>query len=128
MARTEVVGRLVVDERVASGRGMVEDARIAAVQTEDVSAPVHAGGPFIAPGFIDVHVHGWGGHDAMGDRSALEGMARALARHGVTSFLPTGVTAPMEVLARLADRVRVWIPDAPIDGAAPLGVNLEGPF
>ena len=43
-------------------------------------------GPYLAPGFVDVHVHGWGGHDAMGDGAALDGMSRALLRHGVTSF------------------------------------------
>ena len=48
-----------------------------------------AAGPYLAPGFVDVHVHGGGGHDAMGDRAALDGMARHLLRHGVTSFLPT---------------------------------------
>ena len=57
----------------------------------------------LAPGFVDVHVHGWGGHDAMGDRAALDGMARALLRHGVTSFLPTGVSAPLDDLYRFAD-------------------------
>jgi N-acetylglucosamine-6-phosphate deacetylase len=127
VTRTEVVGRLVLDERVATGRIVVEDDRIAAVE-EDGAVPAADGGTFLAPGFVDVHVHGWGGHDAMGDPSALDGMARALARHGVTAFLPTGVTAPLEDLARFADRVRAWIPNAPSDGAAPLGFNLEGPF
>jgi N-acetylglucosamine-6-phosphate deacetylase len=55
-------------------------------------------------------------------------MARALLRHGVTSFLPTGVTAPIAALVEFAERVRSWIPAAPLDGAAPLGFNLEGPF
>ena len=128
MTRTEVVGRLVLDERVTTGRIVVEDDRIAAVE-EDGAVPARDdGGPFLAPGFVDVHVHGWGGHDAMRDPSALDGMARALAQHGVTAFLPTGVTAPLEDLARFADRVRAWMPNAPIDGAAPLGFNLEGPF
>jgi N-acetylglucosamine-6-phosphate deacetylase len=85
-------------------------------------------GPYIAPGFVDVHVHGWGGHDAMGDAAALDGMARTLLRRGVTSFLPTAVTAPLEEIAAFADRVRGWIPSAPTDGAEPLGFNLEGPF
>ena len=53
-------------------------------------------GPYVAPGFVDVHVHGWGGHDAMGDRAALDGMARGLLRRGVTSFLPTAVSAPLD--------------------------------
>lgn len=133
--RTEVVGRLVLDERVANGRIVIEDDRIAAVEAveaveaeDTVPAADAGGGPYVAPGFVDVHVHGWGGHDVMGDPRALDGMARALARHGVTAFLPTGVTAPLDVLARFADRIRAWIPNAPIDGAAPLGFNLEGPF
>lgn len=131
MPRTEVIGRLVLDARVAVGRIVIEDDRIATVDAAPVDAgPAgdRGGGPIVAPGFVDVHVHGWGGHDAMGEPSTLDGMARALARHGVTAFLPTGVTAPLDVLARFADRVRGWIPGAPIDGAAPLGFNLEGPF
>jgi N-acetylglucosamine-6-phosphate deacetylase len=64
----------------------------------------------------------------MGDRRALDGMARHLVRHGVTAFLPTAVTAPVPSLVEFAQRVRAWIPDAPADGAEPLGFNLEGPF
>ena len=84
--------------------------------------------PIVAPGFIDVHVHGWGGHDATGDADALSGMARALLRRGVTSFLPTAPSLPGTELPRFAERVRAWIPGAPSDGAEPLGFNLEGPF
>jgi N-acetylglucosamine-6-phosphate deacetylase len=85
-------------------------------------------GPYLAPGFVDVHVHGWGGHDAMGDLAALDGMARALLKRGVTSFLPTAVTASLDELTAFAERVRGWIPSAPENGAEPLGFNLEGPF
>ena len=119
------VGRLVLDDRVANGRVMIEDGWIAAVESDDSPA---ADGPLLAPGFVDVHVHGWGGHDAMGDQAALDGMARRLLRHGVTSFLPTAVTAPLDALVAFADRVRIWLPDAPADGAEPLGFDLEGPF
>ena len=55
-------------------------------------------------------------------------MARALLRQGVTSFLPTAPSLPEAELPRFAERVRGWIPDAPDDGAQPLGFNLEGPF
>lgn len=64
----------------------------------------------------------------MGATADLDGMARALLRRGVTSFLPTAVTAPLGDLRAFADRVRAWIPEAPYDGAEPLGFNLEGPF
>ncbi len=119
-----VHGRLVLDDRVQPGRVIVEDGRIAAVEAD----PSEAGGPWIMPGFVDVHVHGWGGHDAMDSTASLDGMARALLHRGVTSFLPTAVTAPLDVLRAFADRVRAWAPAAPEDGASPLGFNLEGPF
>jgi N-acetylglucosamine-6-phosphate deacetylase len=122
--RTVVAGRLVLADAVVAGRVLVEAGRIAAVEPDEAEA----GGPLIAPGFIDLHVHGWGGHDAMAGRAALDGMARALLRRGVTSFLPTAVTAPLTALARFADDVRSWRLDAPGDGASPLGFNLEGPF
>jgi N-acetylglucosamine-6-phosphate deacetylase len=121
-----VTGRLVLDDRVAPGRVTIDDGLITAVDLDATGVPEDAA--YIAPGFVDVHVHGWGGHDAMGDRDALDGMARALLRQGVTSFLPTAVTAPLDDLRAFADRVRAWMPGAPGDGAEPLGFNLEGPF
>jgi N-acetylglucosamine-6-phosphate deacetylase len=122
---SRVSGRLVLDDRVVSGQITIEAGLISEVVLDDEPAE---GQPFLAPGFVDVHVHGWGGHDAMGDAAALDGMARSLLRRGVTSFLPTAVTAPLADLEGFADRVRTWIPGAPADGAEPLGFNLEGPF
>ena len=119
-----VRGRLVLDDSIVPGRLHVLDGRIEAIEPDDAEAD----GPFVTPGFVDVHVHGGGGHDAMGDGRALDGMARHLLRHGVTSFLPTAVTAPLSTLARFAEGVRGWMPVAPGDGAEPLGFNLEGPF
>ncbi len=123
-SETVVGGRLVLDEGVVPGRVIVAGGRIAAVEPDESEAA----GPWVMPGFVDVHVHGWGGHDAMEPDGALDGMARALLRRGVTSFLPTAVTAPLEELRAFADRVRRWMPAACDDGAAPLGFNLEGPF
>ena len=124
----ELRGRLVLDDRVSAGRVVVEDDRIALVDLDEQPPDDADVLPFLAPGFVDVHVHGWGGHDAMGPLEDLDGMARALLRRGVTSFLPTGFTTPFPVLHAFADRVRAWIPSAPADGADPLGFNLEGPF
>lgn len=120
----ELLGRLVLADRIAGGRLVLRDGVIDAVDLDEEVTT----GPLLAPGFVDVHVHGWGGHDAMGDRAALDGMARALAARGVTSFLPTAVSAPLPELAAFADRVRAWMPRASGGGAAPMGFNLEGPF
>lgn len=121
-----VGGRLVLHDRVEPGVVVVEDGLITSVTFEDGGDS--AALPFVAPGFVDVHVHGWGGHDAMGDAAGLDGMSRSLLQRGVTSFLPTAVTAPLATLIQFADRVRGWMPGAPPDGAEPLGFNLEGPF
>lgn len=119
-------GRLILDDRVEVGRVTVEDGWICAVETDGES--VQGDLPYLSPGFVDVHVHGGGGHDAMGDASALDGMARYLLRRGVTGFLPTAVTSPLPTLVAFAEQVRGWLPTAPADGAEPLGFNLEGPF
>lgn len=117
-------GRVVLEDRVEPGRISIEDGTISAVEAD----PSAADGPYLVPGYVDVHVHGWGGHSAMGDHAALDGLARAMLAHGVTSFLPTAVTASLPRLAAFAERVRAWRPVAPDDGADPLGFNLEGPF
>ena len=124
MSREVVAGRLVLADRVEPGRLVVDGERILDIEPDDA----YRIGPHVMPGFVDVHVHGWGGHDAMGGRAALDGMSRSLLRRGVTSFLPTGVTAPLPELAAFADTVRSWMPGAPPDGARPLGFNIEGPF
>jgi N-acetylglucosamine-6-phosphate deacetylase len=117
-------GRLVLPDGVLLGHLSIDGGRITAIEADSSVAAERT----IAPGFIDVHVHGWGGHDAMGGADALSGMARALAARGVTSFLPTSVTASFERLTDFAQSVREWMPDAPADGAEPLGFNMEGPF
>ena len=46
----------------------------------------------------------------------------------MTSFLPTAVSAPISTLTGSPSGSETWLPDAPTDGAEPLGLNLEGPF
>ncbi|MEO6350280.1 MAG: N-acetylglucosamine-6-phosphate deacetylase [Candidatus Limnocylindrales bacterium] len=124
MSVVSVSGRLVMDDAILEGSIEIADGRIVDV----IMGSVPEDAPLVSPGFVDVHVHGWGGHDAMGDLAALDGMSRALLGRGVTSFVPTAVTAPLTVLAEFGERVSSWMAAAPADGAEPLGFNLEGPF
>ncbi|MGA7646927.1 MAG: N-acetylglucosamine-6-phosphate deacetylase [Terriglobales bacterium] len=92
----------------------------------------------IAPGYVDLHIHGSAGCDVMDDRAdALPAIEQLLARHGVTSYFPTTVTAPMEstlrALERLADAIEQREQDRASNvqdkrRALPLGIHLEGPF
>ena len=84
------------------------------------------------PGFLDVHIHGAGGHDVMeGSDEALEAIARTVARHGTTSFLATTVTANPDDICRSVEGIARFTcaqheSDEP--RAEVLGIHFEGPF
>lgn len=124
MPERKLSGRLVLDDRVVSGTVRIEDDRIVEVTTGGVAGD----GPYLSPGFVDLHVHGSGGFDAMDGPAALDGMARYLARRGVTSFLPTAVASPVDRLLDFAHGARDWMRSPGPGGAAAAGFNLEGPF
>ena len=90
---------------------------------------IDAEGGYISPGFIDLHVHGVGICDMYKDtKSGLRNMARVLAYQGVTSFLPTLITAPLDEIIRAISIMADSIKRQDIPGAYILGINLEGPY
>jgi N-acetylglucosamine-6-phosphate deacetylase len=86
----------------------------------------------IAPGFLDIHIHGAVGHDVMHDSaSGREKMERFLAQCGITGYYPTTVTAQAPQIQAALERLADGIEAAQSDGngrAEPLGIHLEGPF
>jgi len=91
------------------------------VDEEIVAAP----GEVIAPGFIDLQVNGYAGHDAAAGADAIAAVSEALPITGVTAFLPTLISAPVEVGAEFAAAVGAA---AEAQGARVLGAHVEGPF
>jgi N-acetylglucosamine-6-phosphate deacetylase len=84
------------------------------------------------PGFVDVHIHGAGGHDVVeGSAEALAAVARTVARHGTTSFVATTVTASPEDTCRSVEGIARFIA-AQYETSEPraevLGIHYEGPF
>ena len=65
---TEIRGRLLIDGTLVPGRVVVEGGTIAAVE---LNKDVAADAPVIAPGFIDLHVHGFGGCDPVEDAPGM---------------------------------------------------------
>jgi len=93
------------------------------------------GDAVIAPGYVDLHIHGSAGYDVMDDSvEALPAIERLIARHGVTSYFPTTVSAPMDATLRALERLATAIEKCKREGAdsehraLPLGIHLEGPF
>lgn len=86
----------------------------------------------LGPGLIDLHIHGGAGHDVMESASdSLVCIEKFLFGHGVTSYLPTTVTAPLDLTLAALDRLANAI-EVAHDGAGgrarPVGIHIEGPF
>jgi N-acetylglucosamine-6-phosphate deacetylase len=127
---------------IRDGVVIVEGSRISAVgPRNEITVPanakrIEARGITLVPGFVDVHVHGAGGHDVMESTpAALDAVATTLARGGTTSFLATTVTAAPDALCGSAAGIAKYISaQKSSNGAAAtqraeiLGIHFEGPF
>ena len=115
---------------------VVEDGLISDVSSRsEKEAPGNAslidfGDAVLAPGFIDIHMHGGAGLDVMrASPSDLPRLGKFLITHGVTGYFPTTVAAPLDAtytaLGQLADAIEA---NEVSVQARPLGIHLEGPF
>ena len=85
---------------------------------------------YCMPGFIDSHIHGAGGFDsssAYTGKERLEDMSSVLARHGVTTFVPTVVSAPHDIMLKNLSALTDMMSSG-VSGADPIGIHVEGPF
>lgn len=84
-------------------------------------------GKWIAPGLVDTHIHGYLNHDVMdNDAEGLKIMSEALLSCGVTSYLPTTLTADHELLTKVAKTIGETADQ--VEGAKIQGIYFEGPF
>jgi N-acetylglucosamine-6-phosphate deacetylase len=144
------VGRLLTPtDAVEHPLVLVEQGRvleISARTSRQVPAGVSVsdfGDSVMAPGYVDLHIHGSAGYDVMDDTAeALPAIEQSLAQHGVTSYFPTTVTAPIDTTLRALERLAGAIEKRELERerqpepqdaggksrALPLGIHLEGPF
>lgn len=127
--------RLLLPQGVIDGPLLLlRDGIIESVTTQAAhvapAGTLHLSDATLAPGFLDIHVHGAGGRDVMeGDAEAIRTTASTLARYGTTRFLATTVTAPVDHTLRALQGIADAIETAAAPGAAqPFGIHLEGPF
>lgn len=117
---------------IPQGSLVIENGKIAAVHAGEVAVTgadeIDAGGSYVAPGFIDIHIHGGGGYDFMdGDENGFLKIAELHAQYGTTAMVPTTLTSNMEHLMHTLD-IYERVHDAPRKGAGFLGLHLEGPY
>jgi N-acetylglucosamine-6-phosphate deacetylase len=119
----------------------VEDGMIAEIssrsakETPNNIARIDFDDAAIAPGYVDIHMHGGAGLDVMlASQAELPHLGQFLAKHGVTGYFPTTVAAPLDqtcaALERLAGAIEAGTTGANGSSvqARPLGIHLEGPF
>lgn len=126
-------GRVITPYRtLPRGTVVVDEGRIVAVSEQDIpvenAVEIDAGGNYVSPGFIDIHVHGGGGHDFMdGKVEAFLKIAETHARYGTTAMVPTTLTSER---AELLQTLRIYeeAHARNTSGAQFLGMHLEGPY
>ena len=126
-------GKVILPGRIIDrGTVLVTDGKITAVAEGDPDCKdaieIDANGGYISPGFIDIHIHGGGGHDFMdGTTEAFLGIAQLHAKHGTTAMLPTTLTSEKEDLLltlstyEAANKINIM-------GSSFIGMHLEGPY
>jgi N-acetylglucosamine-6-phosphate deacetylase len=129
---TVIRGTIVTpNEIIPHGHVVVEAGKITHVGSGDPSSTgrvLDYGDRLVAPGFIDLHVHGGGGHDVMGASiEGLNGLSRFLAEGGVTSFLATAYSASQDDMLAATKTVAKAVENGS-EGSEILGLHLEGPY
>lgn len=131
-----VNGKTVLEGATVEGIALRFDDKLRAITTKDELDPqdeiIDAGGLFVLPGLVDMHIHGYLGEDASdGSANGIRKMARGIAKNGVTSWLPTTMTVSMDSLEKAFNVIREVKAESEkdgFDGAQIMGVNSEGPF
>jgi len=134
MALTKIInGKILTPHRVIeNGCLIIENGRILEVSEKNIEVSnafsIDANGKYIAPGFIDIHIHGGGGSDFMdGTEEAFLTIAETHAQYGTTAMVPTTLTSEKDDLLTTLDLYET-AHQKNIKGAQFLGMHLEGPY
>ena len=127
-------GKIILKDRIVEGRALlISDVIEGVIGCESIPSGaevIDAKGGYVAPGLIDLHIHGYLGKDVCdGEEESIRTIAKGLLANGVTGFLPTTRTVDMKVIKKaleicraLKEESRDW------DGSAIFGAHAEGPF
>lgn len=123
-------GKILLRNEVLENKVLVFDKKIIDI-TDEVPSEcevIDVKGKLVSPGLIDIHIHGNMGKDTMeGTDEAIDIISKSVARHGVTSYLPTTMTMDEESILKALESIRRGM-NRSTEGARVIGAHLEGPF
>lgn len=129
-----VNGKIILTDRIVEDKALLYSDVIEGIVSKD-NLPegveiIDAEGGYIAPGLIDLHIHGYLGVDTCdGDADGLRKMSKGLLKNGVTGYLPTTMTVDMKVIKKALEVVRNLKEESETwEGSVILGAHAEGPF
>ncbi|CEP47975.1 N-acetylglucosamine-6-phosphate deacetylase [Paraclostridium sordellii] len=123
-------GKILLRNEILEGKNIIFDDKIINI-TDGIPKDceiIDANNNFVSPGLIDIHIHGNMGKDTMeGTDEAIDTISKSIARHGVTSYLPTTMTMDEESITKALESIKRGM-NRNIKGAKVIGAHLEGPF
>ena len=129
-----VNGKIILKDRVLDGCALLYTDVIEGILPKDKipadAEIIDAKGGYVAPGLIDLHIHGYLGKDVCdGEEESIRTIAGGIVKNGVTGFLPTTMTVDMKVIRRALEVCRALKEESKTwNGTAILGCHAEGPF
>ncbi|MBQ7096636.1 MAG: N-acetylglucosamine-6-phosphate deacetylase [Clostridia bacterium] len=129
-----VNGKIILKDRIVENCALlysnVIEGILPADQLPDGIETIDAKGGYVAPGLIDIHIHGYLGKDVCdGKEESIRTISKGLLANGVTGYLPTTMTEDMKVIRKALDVCRDLKEESKTwDGSTILGCHAEGPF
>ncbi len=127
-------GKIILKDRIVEGAALlysdVIEGILPADQLPEGTEIIDAKGGYVAPGLIDIHIHGYLGKDVCdGTEESIRTISKGLLANGVTGYLPTTMTVDMKVIKQALEVCRALKEESKTwEGSRILGVHAEGPF
>lgn len=127
-------GKIILKDRILEGKALLYTDVIEGIVDSDKvpenAEIIDAAGKYVAPGLIDLHIHGYLGKDVCdGEEESIRTIAGGIVKNGVTGFLPTTMTVDKKVIVKALETCRALKEESKTwNGTTILGVHAEGPF
>jgi N-acetylglucosamine-6-phosphate deacetylase len=121
-------GSILTPDGWVTGRVDISGRAISAVTGDRLATGARPKGPYVLPGFVDLHVHGGGGSDWQGGEEGIRTFVRYHTSYGTTVIAPTSAVGPVPVIEESLGAITSIAAARQKGEAVVLGAHLEGPF